>query len=626
MTPPTSNDVKRCPQCGTQYAPAVMFCPRDGTALRAVAGAGLVGDVLAERYRVVRVLGEGGMGRVYLAEHVKMGRQCAIKVMNPTLANDDAALGRFNREAANASRISHPHVAAIYDFGETPDGLVYLAMEYVDGEPLTALLERHGALPLARAVEIARQVASALDAAHELGIIHRDLKPDNIMIARDRNDADVAKVVDFGIAKARDGEGAQRVTRTGMVVGTPEYMSPEQLAGDEVDARSDVYALGLVTYHMLTGTLPFAGTTAQETMLARLTQPPRTLAQVRPDVTWPEGVQAALDRALSRTPGARFARAGEFADALIAAHTPEAAEVTSAAAASAPATRAHATGANAARANTIAAHAAAAHAAPAHAGPARRGRLVGFAVAVAVIGLAVWVARVRGSRDGAAPHASARDSATLLAEGAQPGNGETVTDSAAGARESAARAPSSVVQTSDAAQRGGTDARNAEGDQPASVPPAATAPVRQATQQRTSGGERAGTRLDGAAANGPQAQPQAAGVEPPGGGIRTVGEGGRDEARRARARVQDAARRIRDGVAAGHPQQLSIALRELEAALPHLPGAADSAQAFLHISEALIARGNRAEGCRILTRLKDIPGLTLRTARSNYETFCTHQP
>jgi serine/threonine-protein kinase len=199
--------------CATEYADDIRFCKNDGSALRAHGpAADLVGQMVADRYHVVRKLGEGGMGQVYLAEHVKMGRRSAIKVMNPSMVHDPDAVARFNREASNASRITHPNVCAIYDFGETPDGLIYLAMEFVEGEPLTDLLEREGMLPPERAGRIFLQAADALQAAHDLGIVHRDLKPDNMMIARGRRGEDIVKVVDFGIAKAVGGEESQKVT------------------------------------------------------------------------------------------------------------------------------------------------------------------------------------------------------------------------------------------------------------------------------------------------------------------------------------------------------------------------------------------------------------------------------
>ncbi len=308
--------MKICPVCSTEYADDVRFCPKDGQTLRSSSpGSDLVGQVLADRYHVVKKLGEGGMGQVYLAEHVKMGRKSAIKVMSPSMTHDPDAVARFNREAANASRISHPNVCAVYDFGETPEGIIYLAMEFVEGEPLTDLLARDGALPVPRAGAVFQQVADALQAAHDLGIVHRDLKPDNIMVSRGRDGTDVVKVVDFGIAKAVGGGGGnvQQVTKTGLVVGTPEFMSPEQLAGDTVDGRSDLYSLALVLFKMLTGQLPFAGTTAQDLMISRLTDEPAKLVDVRPDLGFPPGLQATLDTALSRNPADRYQSTVKFA-------------------------------------------------------------------------------------------------------------------------------------------------------------------------------------------------------------------------------------------------------------------------------------------------------------------------
>ena len=310
---------KICPTCGTEYPADERFCPRDGSALRAQGGGSdLIGSIIAERYLVLSKLGEGGMGQVYLAEHVKMGRKSAVKVMNPGTVNDADAISRFNREAANASRISHQHVAQVYDFGETADGLIYLAMEYVEGEPLTEILKRDGALPPERAGEIARQTAEGLAVAHDMGIVHRDLKPDNIMLARFRDGSDCVKIVDFGIAKAANIE-AQKVTKTGLVVGTPEYMSPEQIAGDPLDGRSDIYSLGLVAYNMLTGKLPWPSKTTQESVIMRLTDQPKRLAEMRPEIAWTPAVQAVMDRALERDAALRYKSANEFGRALHAA-------------------------------------------------------------------------------------------------------------------------------------------------------------------------------------------------------------------------------------------------------------------------------------------------------------------
>jgi eukaryotic-like serine/threonine-protein kinase len=305
--------LKICPQCGTEYELDQRFCPKDGSTLRMPEASGdLVGNIVADRYHVLRKLGEGGMGQVYLAEHVKMGRKSALKVMRPNMVADADAISRFNREASNAARINHPNVAAVYDFGETSDGIIYLAMEFVEGEPLTDLLQRQGCLPPMRAAEIVRQTGDALAVAHDMGIVHRDLKPDNIMMTKSRDGADLVKVVDFGIAKAANSE-AQKVTKTGLVVGTPEYMSPEQLAGDKLDGRSDIYSLALVAFAMLTGQLPFPSETVQESMIMRLTDKPKRLSEMRRDVDWPEEVQAVIDRALERDANKRYTTAAEFA-------------------------------------------------------------------------------------------------------------------------------------------------------------------------------------------------------------------------------------------------------------------------------------------------------------------------
>jgi len=310
--------LKVCPVCGTEYGEEAAFCSRDRSPLRATASGdlhGLVGQLLGDRYHIDSRIGEGGMGEVYLATHVLMDRRCALKVMSQALSQDPDAVSRFNREATNASRISHPNVCAIYDFGLTPDGLVYLAMEYVDGRTLSAVAEERGPMPVAAAVDLIRQCAAGLEAAHELGIVHRDLKPDNIMVVS-RPDRDTVKLVDFGIAKAIAGDAGQRVTKTGFVVGTPEYMSPEQLAGDPVDGRSDQYSLALVFYRLLTGRLPFDGASIQETVVKRLTDPPHPLAMARPEGKFPPGLQAVMDRALARLPAARYDTVLDFVKAL----------------------------------------------------------------------------------------------------------------------------------------------------------------------------------------------------------------------------------------------------------------------------------------------------------------------
>ena len=278
---PNAEPVARvCPACGTRYAKDARFCSADGQVLRDESSATdwLVGSLVAERYYIERELGVGGMGVVYLARHVYMGRLCALKVLRPEFLKNPAALGRFTRGAQNASRVTHPNVAAVYDFGEVEGESMYLAMEYVDGQTVGEILESSGKLSVARTVRIVDQVASALKAAHDLGIVHRDLKPDNVMIVAG-NSNDTVKVVDFGIARAVVGESEQ-VTGSQAIVGTPAYMSPEQLGGGEIDSRSDIYSLALVTYMMFTGQLPFG--TAGVDLAVRFLQRPKRLRELDP--------------------------------------------------------------------------------------------------------------------------------------------------------------------------------------------------------------------------------------------------------------------------------------------------------------------------------------------------------
>ncbi|MFW6192996.1 MAG: serine/threonine-protein kinase, partial [Gemmatimonadota bacterium] len=281
-------------------------------------GPDLVGEVVAGRYRVLSRLGEGAMGAVYLAEHLRMGRRDALKVLSRSLADDDDARARFTREARNASFINHPNACTVYDFGEIADGLPFIAMEYVDGETLGDLLSREGRLSPDRAANLVAQVTLALEAAHARGIAHRDLKPDNIMLTRAPDGSERAKVVDFGIAKAMEDEGGQNLTMPGWVVGTPEYVSPEQLAGQDLDGRSDLYSLGIVLFRMLTGGLPFHGDTWQEVMTNRLSEPPDRLADVGGS-PFPSALEDVVRRALEREPEDRYPDAAAFREALLRA-------------------------------------------------------------------------------------------------------------------------------------------------------------------------------------------------------------------------------------------------------------------------------------------------------------------
>jgi Tol biopolymer transport system component len=263
---------------------------------------------LADRYRLDRELGAGGMATVYLAHDLKHDRDVAIKVLHPDLG---AALGgeRFLSEIRTTARLQHPHILPLLDSGDA-DGLLYYVMPLVTGETLRARLERERQLPIADAVRIAREVASALDYAHRQNVIHRDIKPENVLL----HDGS-ALVADFGIALAVQSAGGQRMTQTGLSLGTPQYMSPEQAMGERtIDARSDIYALGAVTYEMLVGEAPFIGQSVQAIVARVLTEEPRGIALQRKSV--PEGVEQAVLRALEKLPADRFDSAKEFIEAL----------------------------------------------------------------------------------------------------------------------------------------------------------------------------------------------------------------------------------------------------------------------------------------------------------------------
>ncbi|MGV3709721.1 MAG: serine/threonine-protein kinase [Gemmatimonas sp.] len=257
----------------------------------------LVGQVIADRYRVDKKLGGGGMGEVYLAEHVRLQRKCAIKVLRHALSDDADSRGRFEREARNASLISHPNVAQVYDFGEHGN-LWYLCMEFIEGKSMQDVIEKDGVMHPDMVADIIMQAASALEAAHAQHVLHRDVKPDNIMLARNTDGTYLVKLVDFGIARALQSSD-KRMTQTGMVVGTPEFMSPEQIAGEELDGRSDLYSLALVAFVGLTGDNAFPDTGSMESLILRLTSRPRTLIEVRQSVQWPPKLQNVFDKALS---------------------------------------------------------------------------------------------------------------------------------------------------------------------------------------------------------------------------------------------------------------------------------------------------------------------------------------
>jgi serine/threonine-protein kinase len=316
---------KICPTCGNSYDAANLFCPLDRAPLRSAAEPGaLVGCLIAGRYLVASRIGLGGMGEVYRAQDVRLQRPVAIKVLHDSLIGDVDALARFNREAANCSKINNQHVVQVYDFGETEEGLPYLAMEFVQGRSLKAVIDSEGPFAPDRVAGIVAQIASGLDVAHRLDcpVIHRDLKPDNVLVTKNPEGGELVKVADFGISKAMR-DNTQQVTKTGFVAGTYEYMSPEQVTGGAVDQRSDVYALGLIAFLMLTGKLPFAGQTPEHSMLLRLNEAPSTLRAMRSEVPWSDVMQRVMDKALARDPGERYGSAKQFAKDLARAIQPE---------------------------------------------------------------------------------------------------------------------------------------------------------------------------------------------------------------------------------------------------------------------------------------------------------------
>ena len=265
-------------------------------------------SALSERYAITRVLGRGGMATVYLAEDLRHHRNVAVKVLEPDLAQ---AIGssRFLREIEIAARLTHPNILPLHDSGEA-DGLLYYVMPYIEGESLRERLTREKQLPVEEAVRIIREVADALSCAHSQGVIHRDIKPENILLA-----ADHAVVSDFGIARAIDAAGTERLTGTGLAVGTPAYMSPEQATGERgVDARSDIYALGCVLYELLAGEPPYAGPTPHVVIAKLMADPVPSVRRLRDTV--PAGVYQALVKALAKTPADRFTTAADFSAAL----------------------------------------------------------------------------------------------------------------------------------------------------------------------------------------------------------------------------------------------------------------------------------------------------------------------
>jgi serine/threonine-protein kinase len=306
---------KICSSCGGRYPEDFRVCPRDATPLESAEEGDdpFLGKVLGETYEIARLVGEGGMGRVYEARHLRLkDRRFAVKVLHPEFARQAEVVARFQREAETASSIGHPNVVDVFDVHKTVDGVPYLVGEFLDGEELGEYIKRVGKLPTAMAVAVARQVCRALAAAHARGIVHRDMKPENVFLV-ERDGAMVIKVLDFGISKAASPEA--NLTRTGMIMGTPSYMAPEQARGENVDLRADVYAIGALLYHTLTGQRPFDSDDPTSTLNMVLTEEPPRPRSLAPEV--PEALELVIQHAMAKDARERYQTTAELDQALL---------------------------------------------------------------------------------------------------------------------------------------------------------------------------------------------------------------------------------------------------------------------------------------------------------------------
>jgi serine/threonine-protein kinase len=270
----------------------------------------LVGRTLDGRYRIEAVLGEGGMGLVYRARHAGLNKALAIKVLRPEVSRDAEVMSRFQQEAQSASAIGNHHIIDISDFGALPDGSTYFVMEFLDGIALTTAIEEQQPIPAARVIKVARQLCDALGAAHERNIVHRDLKPDNIYLVKRGSDTDFVKVLDFGIAKV--GGSSSKLTKAGQVFGTPHYMSPEQCAGANVDARTDIYALGVILYEMSTGRVPFDADNLMGILTKHIYERPVAPRDLPSAPGLPPGLEAVIMKCLTKSADARYQTMAEM--------------------------------------------------------------------------------------------------------------------------------------------------------------------------------------------------------------------------------------------------------------------------------------------------------------------------
>ena len=313
--------MKYCSACHKTYPADYNVCPADQTALRS-AHELQPGMIIRNKYEILDRIGVGGMGVVYRARHLTFNEICAIKIVTDQIAGDPNFLQRFQKEAVVTRKLRHPNAVRVDDFDYTDDGRPFIVMELVVGQNIGEILQEQGPFRVPRAVRIVTQVARALAVAHKLGVVHRDIKPGNILLTTDEQGQETAKVLDFGIAKLREaaGEGSPGMTMTGMVVGTPLYMSPEQFigkkAGDEIDGRTDLYSLGVVLYQMVTAQLPFEGDTLYSLMMQHVEGTVRPPREVAPELQIPESLSSLILKAIDKSRDQRFQTAEEMIVAL----------------------------------------------------------------------------------------------------------------------------------------------------------------------------------------------------------------------------------------------------------------------------------------------------------------------